>query len=136
MKPHLWLLAAFVSGSILAAQQGSSRQVEWLYYGGDQAGTKFSPLADINAENAQRLNIAWQWHHWDRPMPGMTSKDGVSSAGTIPMGFENTPLMADGVLYVTTPYNNAAAVDAETERRTLSLKTSLEEETDAAREAL
>jgi len=114
MKPRLLLLAVLVSGSILAAQQGSSRQVEWLYYGGDQAGTKFSPLADINAENVQRLKIAWQWHHWDAPMPGMTSKDGVSSAGTIPMGFENTPLMADGVLYVTTPYNNAAAVDAET----------------------
>ena len=114
MKPRLWLLATFVSGSLLAAQQGSSRQVEWLYYGGDQAGTKFSPLADINADNVQRLKIAWQWRHWDAPMPGMTSKDGVSSAGTIPMGFENTPLMADGVLYVTTPYNNAAAVDAET----------------------
>jgi len=69
MKPRLWLLATFVSGSILAAQQGSSRQVEWLYYGGDQAGTKFSPLTDINAENVQRLKIAWQWHHWDRPMP-------------------------------------------------------------------
>jgi len=114
MKPRLWLLAILVSGSILAAQQGSSRQVEWLYYGGDQAGTKFSPLADINPENVQRLKIAWQWHHWDVPMPGMTSKDGVSSAGTIPMAFENTPLMADGVLYATTPYNNAAAVDAET----------------------
>ena len=60
MKPRLWLLATFVSGSILAAQQGSSRQVEWLYYGGDQAGTKFSPITDINAENVQRLKIAWQ----------------------------------------------------------------------------
>jgi quinoprotein glucose dehydrogenase len=114
MKLRIRLLTILVSGSILAAQQVPSRQVEWLYYGGDQAGTKFSPLTDINAGNVQRLKVAWQWHHWDAPMPEMTSKDGVSSAGTMPMGFQNTPLMSDGVLYVTTPYNNAAAVDAET----------------------
>ena len=116
MKFRVWLLAIFASGSLLTilTAQTPSRQVEWLYYGGDQAGTKSSPLADINAGNVQRLKIAWQWQHWDKPMPDMTSKDGVSSAGTIPMGFENTPLMADGVLYVTTPYNNAAALDAET----------------------
>src|SRR5438309_11308979 len=98
----LSLLCLFVA---ISAFQ-SSRQVEWLYYGGDQAGTKFSPLTDINAGNVQRLKIAWQWHHWDAPMPEMTSKDGVSSAGTMPMGFQNTPLMSDGALYVTTPYNN------------------------------
>ena len=114
MKLRIRLLTILVSGSILAAQQVPSRQVEWLDYGGDQAGTKFSPLTDINAGNVQRLKIAWQWHHWDAPMPEMTSKDGVSSAGTMPMGFQNTPLMSDGVLFVTTPYNNAAAVDAET----------------------
>jgi quinoprotein glucose dehydrogenase len=114
MKLRIWLLTILVFGSILAAQQVPSRQVEWLYYGGDQAGAKFSPITDINAGNVQRLKIAWQWHHWDAPMPEMTSKDGVSSAGTMPMGFQNTPLMSDGVLYVTTPYNNAAAVDAET----------------------
>ena len=32
----------------------------------------------------------------------------------MPFRFENQPLMVDGVLYVTTPYNNAAALDAET----------------------
>src|SRR5712672_399919 len=115
MKSRKWLLAILGAGSLLAvlAAQAPSRQVEWLYYGGDQAGTKSSPLSDINASNVSRLKIAWQWSHWDKPMAEMTSKDGVSSGGTIPMGFENTPLMADGVLYVTTPYNNAAAVDAE-----------------------
>ena len=81
MKLRIRLLTILVSGSILAAQQVPPRQVEWLYYGGDQAGTKFSPLTDVNAGNVQRLKVAWQWHHWDAPMPEMTSKDGVSSAG-------------------------------------------------------
>ena len=34
---------------ILAAQ--SSRQVEWLYYGGDPAATRYSTLTDINVSN-------------------------------------------------------------------------------------
>src|SRR5499425_895819 len=83
----------------------SSQQVEWLYYGGDQAGTKYSSLADINTSNVQKLHIAWQWKHWETPL---------DQYGTVPGFFENTPLMIDGVLYVTTPYNSIAAVDAET----------------------
>jgi quinoprotein glucose dehydrogenase len=97
----LCLCASVVS--LVLAQ--SSRQVEWLYYGGDQAGTKYSALTDINSSNVQRLHIAWQWKHWETPL-----KD----YGTTPGFFEATPLMIDGVLYVTTPYNNVAAVDAET----------------------
>ena len=94
------LLAILVAGSIVAAQEPSSRQVEWLYYGGDPGGTKHSALTDINAGNLRRLQVAWQWKHWETPpAPGF---------------FESTPLMIDGVLYVTTPYNNVAAVDAET----------------------
>ena len=114
MKPRFALLAILVCGSIAAAQQAPSPQVEWLHYGGDQAGTKSSPLADVNAGNVNRLKIAWQWSHWDAPRPDMVSDDGVSPAGTVPMGFQNTPLMMDGVLYVTTPYNNVASLDAET----------------------
>ena len=106
MRLRLLILGVVCSGALVAARQGASRQVEWLYYGGDQAGTKSSPLADINASNVQRLKVAWQWQHFDKPND--------QYGGTVPMSFENTPLMADGVLYLTTPYNNAAALDAET----------------------
>ena len=92
------LLATLAAVSLVAAQQ-RSEQVEWLYYGGDQAGTKYSPLTDINSGNVHQLRVAWQWKHWETPQaPGY---------------FEGTPLMIDGTLYVTTPYNNLAAVDAE-----------------------
>lgn len=82
-----------------------SQQVEWLHYGGDQGGTRFSPLSDVTPANLQRLKPAWQWKHWETPL-----KD----HGTTPGQFEATPLMVDGTLYVTTPYNNIAALDAET----------------------
>src|SRR5215467_2049258 len=94
----------FVIGFLLIGAQ-SSRQVEWLYYGGDQAGTKYSLLTDINTTNVQRLEIAWQWKHWETPL---------AQYDTTPGFFETTPLMVDGVLYVTTPYNNIAALDGET----------------------
>jgi len=85
-------------------QRQSSRQAEWLYYGGDPGGTKYSPLDDINVGNVQRLEVAWQWNHWETPLTEYDTRPGY---------FEATPLMIDGVLYVTTPYNSLAALDAE-----------------------
>ena len=91
--------------SLLAMQQRQfSRQAEWLYYGGDPGGTKYSPLDDINVGNVQRLEVAWQWNHWETPLTEYDTRPGY---------FEATPLMIGGVLYVTTPYNSLAALDAE-----------------------
>src|ERR1700720_392991 len=110
MKRQGWMLAVLVAavvvaGSWLSARGEASRQVEWLYYGGDQGGTKSSPLTDITPQNVHRLQVAWQWRHWETPL---------DQYGTAPGFFESTPLMIDGVLYVTTPYNSIAALDAET----------------------
>ena len=104
MSVRFWALAVFAAGSIAAAQSPPVRQVEWPFVGADQENTKFSPLADINADNVQRLRIAWQWQH------GEARRDDY---GTVPGNFETTPLMIDGVLYVTTPYNNVAAISAD-----------------------
>jgi len=101
------VFALVTAGALLAAQQPQSRQVEWLYWGGDPGGSKYSALTDINAQNVQRLQVAWEWKHWETPL---------QEFGTTPGFFENTPLMIDGVLYVTTPYNSIAALDAETGR--------------------
>ena len=68
---------------------------------------KYSALTDVNAANVQRLQLAWQWKHWETPL---------EEYKTAPGFFESTPLMIDGVLYVTTPYNSIAALDAETGR--------------------
>jgi quinoprotein glucose dehydrogenase len=83
----------------------SNQQVEWPYYGGDPGGSRYSSLTNINAQNVQRLEVAWQWKHFDARL---------AEYKTTPGSFESTPLMIDGVLYVTTPYNNIAALDAET----------------------
>ena len=78
---------------------------EWPYYGGDSGGQKYSPLKQINASNVQKLKVAW------------TFKTGEISDGSqmpVRSTFESTPLVDDGVLYVTTPFNRVVALDPET----------------------
>jgi quinoprotein glucose dehydrogenase len=101
----LRLAALTLSSALVLSPQNRTPQVEWPYYGGDPGNSKYSQLTDINPGNLARLQIAWQWKHWETPLPEYGSSPGF---------FESTPLMLDGVLYVTTPYNNIAALDAET----------------------
>ena len=106
MKRWMWIPSVLFAAS-LAAQDRSARPVEWPYYGGDPGGTRHSTLTDINAGNVKQLQQAWQWKHWETPL---------DEYKTVPGFFEATPLMIDGTLYVTTPYNSIAALDAETGR--------------------
>jgi quinoprotein glucose dehydrogenase len=99
-------LVAIASGAMLA-QSKPGRMVEWPVVGGDAANTRSSTLTDITPDNLPQLKRAWQWKH------GETAN---AEFKTVPGGFETTPLMADDVLYVTTPYNGVAALDADTGR--------------------
>jgi quinoprotein glucose dehydrogenase len=78
---------------------------DWPFYGGDQGGTKFSRLADINLSNVSKLSVAWEWS---------TGEKALEQYGTRPGTFQTTPLMIDDVLYLSTPYNRVVALDAET----------------------
>ena len=78
---------------------------EWAFYGGDQGGTKFSPLTDINTANVSTLKVAWEWAVREKALPAF---------GTRPGNFQATPLMIDNVLYFSTPYNRVVALNAET----------------------
>ena len=95
----LLIMSAGVSG------QSTKSAMEWPYYGGDQGGSKYSTLSDINTSNVSRLHEAWMWKTGEAPL---------EKYGTRPGMFENTPLMIDSVLYLSTPYNKVVALDAET----------------------
>ena len=90
---------------IFSSAKPTSQATEWPYYGGDQAGSKYSPLADINTGNVSQLQLAWAWKTGETPLP---------QYGTRPGTFENTPLMLGDVLYLSTPYNKVVALNAET----------------------
>jgi quinoprotein glucose dehydrogenase len=92
---------------VVGAAVPDSRMIEWPFYGGDQAGTKWSRAADINRANVSTLEVAWTWKPAEKPLPEFRTQPG---------SFENTPLMIDNVLYVSTPYNRVVALDAESGR--------------------
>jgi quinoprotein glucose dehydrogenase len=81
---------------------------EWPAYAGDSGGSKYSRLKQINRENVARLKIAWTYHTGD-----------ISDGSEYPprSAFEATPLVIDGVLYVTTPFSRLIALDAETGKK-------------------
>ena len=105
MKLRISVLAIVAFGTIAAAQQGATRQVEWPYYRGGPNSANASPLADITAANVQNLKKMWQWEHGEQQL---------EEYRTVPSDFQTQPLMIDGVLYVSTPYANVVALDAET----------------------
>jgi len=88
-----------------AAAQKPPASQEWPVYAGDAGAAHYSPLADVDRDTVSRLAIAWEWN---------PSEDAVAAFGTRPGNFQNTPLMIDDVLYVSTMYNRVVALDAET----------------------
>jgi len=95
-----WRAAVLLVPTILFAQ-------EWPFYGGDQGGSKYSPLDQINRANIAGLQVAWEWKTGEGPL---------AEFKTTPGTFEVTPIMTGGVLYLSTPYNRVVALDAETGR--------------------
>jgi quinoprotein glucose dehydrogenase len=103
LAPWTLLLVLALVSALAAARQ--SPMQEWTVYGGDPGGSKASPLTDINRDNVAKLAVAWEWQPDDKPL---------DEFGTRPGNFQNTPLMIDNVLYVSTQYNRVVALDAET----------------------
>ena len=81
--------------------------VDWASYGGDKASAKYSALAQIDRDNFSRLRVAWTWRS--------AEADVVKSNPELrTWAWESTPLMVDGVLYVSTSLSQVAALDAAT----------------------
>jgi quinoprotein glucose dehydrogenase len=78
---------------------------DWPFYGHDAGGMRHSPLTQITRANVSSLKIAWVYHTGD-------VSDG--SDGRRRSGFETTPIVVDGALYLTTPFNRVVALDPET----------------------
>jgi alcohol dehydrogenase (cytochrome c) len=76
-----------------AAEPGS-----WLTYSGNYSGQRYSPLKQIDRSNVARLKPVWMYQTNDLNQ------------------FEVTPIVADGVMYISEPPSNAAALDLKTGR--------------------
>jgi len=102
----LFTASALAAACLALAAQGQPVDADdWPYYGHDAGGMRYSPLTQITRANVSRLKVAWVFHTGDL-------SEGVN--GDRRSGFETTPLVVDGTLYLTTPFNRVIALDPET----------------------
>ncbi|MFT4561682.1 MAG: alcohol dehydrogenase (cytochrome c) [Gammaproteobacteria bacterium] len=72
----------------------ASTDTQWLHYGGDYRGFRHSGLNSLNPDSVKNLKVAWAFP------TGTTGQ------------FEVSPVVHDGVMFVTTSYNRLFALDA------------------------
>ena len=85
---------ARVDGAMIVANERGTR--DWPSYGLDYAETRFSKLKQINADNIGKLGLVWSYN--------LESNRGV----------EATPVVIDGVMYVTASWSIVHAIDVRT----------------------
>ncbi len=74
--------------------------VDWANVGNDKGGMRWSPLRQIDRKTVNSLKIAWTYHTGDAAAEGTT--------------IECTPIVIDGVMYLTTVRTKIVALDAAT----------------------
>lgn len=89
-------IAWLVSLPVLAVDQQSITHPgdQWLSYGRDYTEQRFSPLDKISADNIEQLDLAWSFKF------------------DTARGMEATPLVHNGVIYISTGWSHAYALDA------------------------
>lgn len=104
MHGHIAVGRLFRAGFLLVFAPAALAQNagDWPMYNRDHAGTRFSPLVQITPDNVARLKQIWKFTLGAHP-----------TAGSISGGSEFTPLVVDGLLYLTTP-DSIVALEPET----------------------
>ena len=64
-----------------------AQEIDWPYHGADVYNSGFADIDQINPSNVSQLKPAWTFH------------TGISDPN---MSMEMTPLVVDGVMYITT----------------------------------
>jgi alcohol dehydrogenase (cytochrome c) len=77
-------------------EAGLEDPTRWLQYGGNYENHRHSPIRELTPSSVQRLRVAWTF-----------------PTGT-PAQFEASPVVYDGIMYVTSSLNRLFALDAET----------------------
>ncbi|WP_398468789.1 PQQ-dependent dehydrogenase, methanol/ethanol family [Tardiphaga sp.] len=94
---HIKTVTGAVDSASIKANTATSK--DWPTYGLDYAETRFSKLDQINASNVKDIGLMWTY-----------SLESIR-------GVEATPLVVDGIMYVTAPWSVVHAVDTRTGKR-------------------
>lgn len=113
MKLRVWLIAATATIALAGCSRdttdGPGGKVDtqriadaektpqdWLTYGGTYEEQRFSRLTKISADNVGQLGLAWSYDM------------------KTPRGVESTPIVVDGMMYVSGPWSKVYALNAKT----------------------
>ena len=108
--PYALLLVAMLGSC--AVDRSPSGPGDWPVHGGDPGGMKYSPLIEINRDTVGQLQVAWTWEPGEAPIPG--PRQPIPGQDVRPGAFETTPIVLDGTMYLSTPYNRVVALNPET----------------------
>jgi quinoprotein glucose dehydrogenase len=95
----LWLLVPALVGAQTAPDAG------WANYGNDPGGTRYSTAKQIDRGNVAQLKVAWTYRTGALPYDEDLDKKAA---------FEATPILIDGKLFLSTPYDHVIALNAVT----------------------
>jgi quinoprotein glucose dehydrogenase len=99
-----WIFLALVSSwQTHPALAQTSADAGWAHYGGDAGGARYSTAAEITRENVAKLKVAWTYR---------TGALDVKTELNEKAAFEATPILVEGRLYFSTPYDHVIALDA------------------------
>ncbi len=74
----------------------SAKNQDWPSFGRDFTSQRFSPNVQINTQNVKSLAEAWKYN------------SGIVGS------FQTTPIVQNGVMYLSLPFNHVVALDAKT----------------------
>jgi quinoprotein glucose dehydrogenase len=75
----------------------------WPTYGNDPGGTRYSPARQIDRGNVAELRVAWTYRTGALPYDEELDKKAA---------FEATPILVEGKLFLSTPYDHVIALNA------------------------
>src|SRR5271154_6440999 len=103
--PLCIVLFAFVSVWTGRSLAQTSADAGWPNYGNDPGGTRYSPAKQIDRGNVAQLHVAWTYRTGALPNDEELDKKAA---------FEATPILIDGKLFLSTPYDHVIALNAVT----------------------
>ena len=95
--------AGMIAATLVTAK--SEKNHDWPAYSGDKASTKYSPLDQIDKDTVSKLQIAWRQAGVPAELKAMWPDANAST------NWQNTPIMADGLLYMHSGVGAVVALD-------------------------
>ena len=93
-------MIGLLASLVLVGQSAQTGNANWANVGADKGASRFTYLAQINWQNVKKLKVAWTYHTGEEAKSGST--------------IDCTPIVIDGVMYITTVKLKVVALDAAT----------------------